>query len=395
MDINFHYFAVKAIALSVGFEESKAQTIAEFSQFIDDFDLYADMALEEVPEDARRFAAKKGGWYAFRPVTTGFNSYYDYYRLRNEDIQRWLVAPFHFIPGSKLSEIPDGHRIALRTQKAAIGDRTLIDQLLFAAMNRYLERPEDDTKDLIRIGMLLHIFADTHSHDGFSGFAGWENHGLIRTAHDIDNGANIDVNIERLHLLKSVGHANVGTLPDRSNWFIHFTQKKSGGPTDYSHHVFHNNTDSFLDASKEITRYLSYCLNKPFNEALWPSIASLLKKGFRTNESEPGLLSTHWTGLIKDNTGIEGIEQAKRNTYAGRQIFSYSKKAMMSRLLPEHVYAFDSEGFSSIIPFSKNPFAVGRAERDFFDFNLIANEIREYVVGKEYERLAPKYRGND
>ena len=37
MDISFHYFAVKTVAFAAGFSEAEAQRIAEFSQFIDDF----------------------------------------------------------------------------------------------------------------------------------------------------------------------------------------------------------------------------------------------------------------------------------------------------------------------------------------------------------------------
>ena len=40
MDISFHYFAVKTVAFAAGFSEAEAQRIAEFSQFINDFNWY-------------------------------------------------------------------------------------------------------------------------------------------------------------------------------------------------------------------------------------------------------------------------------------------------------------------------------------------------------------------
>lgn len=37
MNINFHYFAIKVLAIAAGFDYSDAQIIAEYSQFVDDF----------------------------------------------------------------------------------------------------------------------------------------------------------------------------------------------------------------------------------------------------------------------------------------------------------------------------------------------------------------------
>jgi hypothetical protein len=71
MDINFHYFAVKAIACTSGFEEEEAQMIADYSQFVDDFNLYAYIWLSEVPEFARYLSKEiLPGLYCFNPVTT-------------------------------------------------------------------------------------------------------------------------------------------------------------------------------------------------------------------------------------------------------------------------------------------------------------------------------------
>ena len=39
MDINFHYFAVKVLTVNAGFEESDAQLISSYSQFVDDFEV--------------------------------------------------------------------------------------------------------------------------------------------------------------------------------------------------------------------------------------------------------------------------------------------------------------------------------------------------------------------
>lgn len=48
MDISFHYFAVKTVAFAAGFSEAEAQRIAEFSQFIDDFNWYTLRAAKDI-----------------------------------------------------------------------------------------------------------------------------------------------------------------------------------------------------------------------------------------------------------------------------------------------------------------------------------------------------------
>lgn len=50
MDISFHYFAVKTVARAAGYDEQKAQRIAEFSQFIDDFNWYKCRCAGNVPD---------------------------------------------------------------------------------------------------------------------------------------------------------------------------------------------------------------------------------------------------------------------------------------------------------------------------------------------------------
>jgi len=40
VDISFHYFAVKTLALEAGFNNDEAQRIATFSQYVDDYNAY-------------------------------------------------------------------------------------------------------------------------------------------------------------------------------------------------------------------------------------------------------------------------------------------------------------------------------------------------------------------
>lgn len=81
MDINYHYFAVKTLADLAGFPDADSQRIASYSQFVDDYDIYATITLDYVPDFAQYLAKKKGKNWKFNPVTTGFNSLIDMSRL--------------------------------------------------------------------------------------------------------------------------------------------------------------------------------------------------------------------------------------------------------------------------------------------------------------------------
>ena len=78
MDINFHYYTVKTLAVKAGYTDDEAQTIANYSQFVDDFTNYKYMLLSSVPDFARHLATKiTGSVWLFNPVTTGFESWFD------------------------------------------------------------------------------------------------------------------------------------------------------------------------------------------------------------------------------------------------------------------------------------------------------------------------------
>lgn len=53
MDITFHYFAVKTLALEAGFPGAEAQRLAAFSQFVDDFDRRGSLYCGNVPRYIR------------------------------------------------------------------------------------------------------------------------------------------------------------------------------------------------------------------------------------------------------------------------------------------------------------------------------------------------------
>ncbi len=53
MDIAFHYFAVKAIAVLAGLDDDSAQVIAKSSQMTDDFDFFAYWHYTNIPDEIK------------------------------------------------------------------------------------------------------------------------------------------------------------------------------------------------------------------------------------------------------------------------------------------------------------------------------------------------------
>ncbi len=88
MNINFHYHAIKSIAREAGLPEDDAELIAGYSQMIDDFNDYAPFFVNNVPDYAKHLCTHFwGDYYIFRPVTTGFSSWFDMATLAVEKNQ--------------------------------------------------------------------------------------------------------------------------------------------------------------------------------------------------------------------------------------------------------------------------------------------------------------------
>jgi len=208
MKIDFHFYLVYALARWAGFEgvnangEKEAQIIAYASQYVDDNDEaqvidtagHEPEALEVLPEASaslikevsrcQRFPwavrIKETGNF-FRPIMTQTGSFNSLIPI----FQRYLFVPFHFLPGD-LEEIPQirGRRNPWSTTANSRNGIALLKEAL-------------DSGDLYRIGAALHTFADTWSHQNFSGLR------------DDWNAVQGSV------LVPDVGHAEVFEKPDR------------------------------------------------------------------------------------------------------------------------------------------------------------------------------------
>jgi len=373
MDKNYHYFAVKAIAHTAGFGEAEAQAIATYSQYVDDYNETKPRIFEDVPKRAVPFCIhdpKKNKW-TLLSVTTCLG-WTDYYAYMQEEKQRNITVPFHFITKNPLSEYTcfgehDKDRHTLRVEKADMKGSTrfvpLISAMLCRARDQLWIKWNNET--IMRIGMLLHIFADTHSHQSFSGFWGWENHSWIYQVKDKKDKKDITKKYNRnfYYTLPSIGHANVNTSPDDSFAIISLAQKKDEHDDKYSKTISKDNTERFLLLSREILDYLRICLRKnPVSDSEWDNIEPQFRQA------------------LIEARGNDVERTKKWQKYFPGVIFKYDSNKVLNESLSlanTQMSTAEQEAAESI-GIHPNVFALTGSE-EFFMYNILAYEIRHEV----------------
>ena len=223
MDINYHYFAIKALALKAFFSEEEAQTIANYSQMVDDFTDFNTFVAYKVPEYARHLATHLyGDYYIFNPATTGFSTGVDMIKLGIPKYQNIINAPFHFIPYKKKLNETVASRAEWRTLPARMDTSSLMQEI----MQNFINKDYGDEPKLMYFGMLLHTFADTYAHQMFSGLNGWENvcqFGGIYKFFDQKSQKNLASDESGYYNLPPIGHAEAGHIPDDTT--VRFSMK--------------------------------------------------------------------------------------------------------------------------------------------------------------------------
>lgn len=138
VNVEFHYYAVFYLAQQAGFSDDDAETIAYSSQYLDN-------AL--VSYEVR---APQG---VYETLVTHHFGFWD----RGQEWEVWI--PFHFYPAGETPDRPprrDGGRNPLDVQpNSQRAKAMLVDALR--------------SRDLYRVGIALHTYADTWAHQNFTG----------------------------------------------------------------------------------------------------------------------------------------------------------------------------------------------------------------------------------
>lgn len=204
MERDAHYYAILAYCRACGFNKESSQVIAYASQFVDDAKI--NLIFINNPDQIEPDMIQN------RPALFNMATCHSYFRIRTFNYEAMVnnTCAFHFIPGGE----GENFTKKLRCKE----ESPLILEILNDAL------AEDD---LLKFGIALHTYADTFSHQNFSG--------MLSKVNDIKNceaKTKISLNlIERLpellrvlsqdkferyldRILPAYGHGQAGDFPD-------------------------------------------------------------------------------------------------------------------------------------------------------------------------------------
>lgn len=254
MQIDFHYYCNGILARAAGFSDKDAMTIAYASQYVDDAteskpitftDLQGETILKTDAVRTAYFGLKANGW----------------------SIHKQVYIPFHFIPPEPFDYIHP---------------RSYLDHYDFVTRSsspfatillRKAAQDENPKRCLCRIGIALHTYADTWSHQGFSGRES-EKENSIEYIDIWEDGWIPDrvtdqaIELFTTFIAEETGHGEAGCLPDISFLKWRFRKVQASGPSE------RDNVEEFYKAAKAI--YTELC-----------AIANQLKETDPTSFKDP------------------------------------------------------------------------------------------------------------
>jgi hypothetical protein len=204
MNVEFHYYAIYFLALRAGFAEDEARRLAMSSQYVDD-------AIYE-------YEVVGGSGPLFLPYNTIVTQNYSFWDGATRDS---VYLPFHFIPGDG-AKAGAARKDGCSDPYQVTPDSPIAKKLLVAALK---------TRNLYRVGIALHSYADSWAHQQFSG--------LLSEVNVVDPASP----------LPAVGHLQALRSPDQALETWHDPRLLEGIETV-------DNRSRFLEAARKVYRYL-------------------------------------------------------------------------------------------------------------------------------------------
>ena len=208
MNREFHYYVIHYLALRAGFSDADSCLIASSSQFVD------SSTVSHTVDTGRGL---------YRTIVTQDYGWWD------DSFPRTVYVPFHFFPGdpdAPASRRRDGRTNPLNTT----ADSTGVKELLVAALK---------TRDLYRVGIALHTYADSWAHQNFSGA--------------LEDWNVVDPSLP----IPSIGHAQALRTPDLPEAVWRDGRLESETVRNHERH---------LAAARKIYKYLSTYNRRPFHD---------------------------------------------------------------------------------------------------------------------------------
>lgn len=339
MRIDFHFYTIYALARAVGFSPDNARIIAYSSQYTDD----------EVAENTIIF--ENGG--EFKPNITA-HKIFDPANLLARDCKRiWI--PFHFLPGTSGT----GDEQILTRPDCRVSQR-IIEQFLSYDLLPYSRH---------LLGIILHSYADTWSHQNFMGITD----DLNRV-----QGLKVDgVAISLYGLAPALGHAQTGSTPDIPSLEWEYR--------DYQGELRHIiNHDRALAAAHHCYLVLSRFLDKfaddfrDFKAISWEQIQDKIMTLFQHASDEKECITAWGTAIGNSELGFNSQGKDINLIYDEGEWFNLAIKSE-SRMDPEsgqfvdYYYKNDNYDVSDLKYFNE--------AAAFYRDTLFVENAREFGLG--------------
>lgn len=231
MQIDFHFYTVYALARAAGFKPDDAHIVAYSSQHTDDAKY----------EHALEF--ENGG--RFQQVLSA-HKFLDLGALTKPTCYR-IWVPFHFLPGNLGRDFYE----RMLTRANSIIAQKMVEDFLGCNLKPY---------GLHRLGIILHVYADTWSHQNFMGIMRNMNDVRRMKVEETEKGflkglfSKLKEEVLEYRAPK-LGHAQAGTIPDEP--YREWEYK------DYKGHRFQiSNQERALDAAQNCYMVLSRFLKR-------------------------------------------------------------------------------------------------------------------------------------
>lgn len=320
MTRDFHFYVILALCRAAGFKIEDAHTIAFASQFVDDAKI--NLIYFEKPNFNFRHDTVDN-----KPAFFNVATCHNYFKVKTFNYEAMVnnTIAFHFVPGT----IGENFTKKLRCKQESPVILQILRNLIDEKMNEDNLNEGIYKENLIKLGIVLHAYADTFAHQEFSG--------MISKVNDIKNlnaslkylsfGNKIiafikSFNFENEKIVRLFdrfipvyGHGQASTYPDFpcKNWSYESDYEFSGGS---SKHIPIINEDRYRTAFNRIKEHLEeyiskkkiYLKNHRKFENYQVLINTLLSEG--TNKQR----EKKWKAvLVKEN--LLSSEELKRYTY--------------------------------------------------------------------------------
>jgi hypothetical protein len=228
MQLDFHHAVTYVLARLAGFDPREAEIVAYSAQYVDD----------ATDDDAIEF--DNGARYSRISSAHKMLDYRNFEALAASRV--WL--PFHFLPGNQglfAGEVPEGSFI----ERLITIPNSSVAQDMIRATIADREAPHG----LQRLGIAMHVYADTWAHQGFAGVQH-----VINAATDLtgsngepDNALADRVKNYFINNALPLGHGTVLSHPDRPFLIWAYTNGRG-------ERITRNNPDDYLDAAEQMCR---------------------------------------------------------------------------------------------------------------------------------------------